>query len=622
MTSSVLRRASVAFPPLAIVLSISAAFSPLSFAQTASDQSLEPVVVTASRTVQKASDVLADNIVITAEEIQQSGQTSLIDLLQKKRGVEITRNGGAGNSSSVFLRGSNSKQVVLLIDGVRSVSSTLGDATWSAIPLSQIDRVEIVFGPMSSMYGADAVGGVIQVFTKKGSGAPRISFSAGTGTYGEQVVSAGVSGSVEGEHRIRYALNTAHEQADGFSSRVDAGQNPDKDGYRKRSMSGQFSWELAHGHELGLAFLNSRNNAEYDNGLSTYNAHNIADVDVYSLYSRNQLTENWSSFLQLSRSYNEDRSYTSALRSGLARSDSKQDQISWQNDFQLGTDIFQLLVERREENVSSTEMALNRGRAVNSVAMAYQLNHGAHIGSASVRYDNSSAYGSNVTGSIGYGYHLSKELRVSGSVGTSFRAPTYNELYRVDYGSLDNKPEKGKNAEVGLYYDDGKSDFTIAYYHNQITDLLTNKTCTKGSGTCAYNVNKALLEGISIGAGNTLGDFRLFGTLDLQDPRDKTTNKLLNRRAKYHGAVGVEYAKGPVSSGVSLAFSGYRYDDAANKNKLGGYALLNLQVGYDLNNDWQLFARWNNALDKKYEVARNYQTAGSNVFVGVRYGFK
>ena len=624
MTSSVLRRTKVAIQPLAIALSVSAAFAPVSFAQTPAAQSLEPVLVTATRGAQKAGDVLSDNIVITAEEIAQSGQTSLVDLLQTKRGVEIKRNGGAGNDSEVYIRGANGKQTILLIDGVRSVSSTSGTSTWSAIPLSQIERVEIVMGPLSSLYGADAVGGVIQVFTKKGSGAPRVSFSAGMGTYGEQVVTAGVSGSIEGEHRVRYAINAAHEEADGFSSRVVDGQNPDDDGYTKRSIGGQFSLELAQGHEVGFTFLNSSNNGEYDSGASAYNAHVISDVDVYSIYSRNQLTADWSSLLQASRSYTKQQTYTSAIP---ALNNSRQDQLSWQNDLKIGSDLLQLLVERREESVVNPSQAKqNRSRSNNSLALAYQANRDAHLASGSVRYDNSSAYGSNVTGSLGYGYRLSKALRVSGSVGTSFRAPTYNELYYApNFGNPDAKPEKGKNAEIGMYYDDGKSDFSLVYYHNQITDLLVSKSpCPNPAlgSSCMDNVSDALLKGVSLGAATKVADFRLYGSLDWQDPRDKKSDMLIERRSRYHGTVGASHVYGLFKSGVDIVFSGYRYDAANQTKRLGGYALLNLHASYDLNNDWQLFGRWNNVLDKKYELAQTYQTAGSNVFAGVRYGFK
>ncbi|MES2026529.1 MAG: TonB-dependent receptor [Pseudomonadota bacterium] len=626
MTSSVLRRASVAFQPLAIALSVSAAFSPLSFAQTASDQSLAPVLVTASRTAQKASDVLSDNIVITSEEIQQSGQSSLLDLLKRKRGIEISRNGGAGSSSSLYMRGSSAKQVVLLIDGVRSASATSGEPTWQAIPLSQIDRIEIVFGPLSSIYGADAVGGVIQVFTKKGAGAPHVTASAGAGTYGTKEYTLGVSGATEGDHKIRYAINASQEESTGFNATLPtlSSYNPDKDGYSKTSNSGQFAWELASGHELGFSFLNSRNNAQYDTNTS-FDARNISEVDVYSLYSRNQITANWSSLFQVSRAYNKGSDYVQpvGINNGISTFDSASTQISWQNDIKIGTDVLQVITEHRKEEVASTVSALNRDRSTNSLALAYQLIRGAHLGSISTRYDDSSAYGSNVTGSLGYGYHFSKVLRVSGSVGTSFRAPTFNELYYTGYGNPNVLPEKGRNAEIGIYYDDGKSDFSAAFYRNSITNMIiTQRPCPTGGTSCAYNVNDALLTGVTLGGGTRIGDFRLYGSLDLQNPKDETKNTLLERRARYHGTVGVDYVDDKFTAGVDVGFSGSRFSDSANVQPLGGYALLNLNATYNLSNDWQLFGRWNNALDKKYEVARGYNTPGSNVFVGVRYGFK
>jgi vitamin B12 transporter len=622
MTSSVLRRANVAFQPLAIALSVSAAFSPLSFAQTPADQSLAPVLVTAARTEQKASDVLSDNIVITSEEIQRSGQSSLMDLLQRKRGIEIARNGGAGTSSTLYMRGSSGKQVILLIDGVRSASATSGEPTWSAIPLSQIDRIEIVFGPLSSMYGADAVGGVIQVFTKKGAGTPHVTASAGAGTYGTKEYTLGVAGSTDGDHKIRYAFNASQEEAKGFSATsplIGASYSPDKDGYAKTSNSGQLSWELAKGQEIGVNFLASRNNSQYDSGLPRFDARNIAEVGIYTLYSRNQITSIWGSVLQVSKAYDKQNSYTS---SGLSSINTNSSQVSWQNNIKIGTDLLQVITERKTEE-AVTNLPINRERTTNSLALAYQLQRGAHVGSVSTRYDDNSTYGGNVTGSLGYGYHFSKVLRVSGSVGTSFRAPTFNELYYTGYGNPNVKPEKGRNAEVGIYYDDGKSDFSAAFYRNSITNMIiTQRPCPTGGTSCAYNVNDALLTGLSLGGGTRIGDFRLYGSLDLQNPKDETKNKLLERRARYHGTVGVDYVDERFTAGVDVGFSGSRFSDSDNAQPLGGYALLNLNATYNLSNDWQLFGRWNNALDKKYEVARAYNTPGSNVFVGIRYGFK
>lgn len=623
MSSSVLRRANLAFPPLAIALSVSAAFSPLSFAQTPADQSLAPVLVTAARTAQKASDVLSDNLVITSEEIQQSGQSSLIDLLQRKRGIEITRNGGPGNSSTLYMRGSSGKQVILLIDGVRSASATSGEPSWSSIPLSQIDRIEVVYGPLSSLYGADAVGGVIQVFTKEGAGAPHITASAGAGTYGTKEYTLGVAGSTDGDHKIRYSFNSSREEATGFNAtnpQVGSGYAPDKDGYTKTSNSGQVSWQLAKGQEIGATFLETSSNSQFDSGARTYDARNFADVGIYTVYSRNQITSNWGSVFQVSKSYDKLKSYTSRPLSTI---NSESTQVSWQNDIKIGTDLLQVITEHKKEE-AVTNQPLNRERTTNSLALAYQLQRGAHMGSVSTRYDDNSTYGSNVTGSVGYGYRLSKDLRISGSVGTSFRAPTFNELYYTGYGNPDIQPEKGKNAEVGIYYDDGKSDVSVAFYRNRLTNMIVNKDpCPTGAtGGCAYNVSEAMLTGLSMGASTRFGDFRLYGSLDLQNPKDETKNTLLERRARYHGTVGVDYVDQKFTAGADVSFSGSRFSDSDSKYPLGGYALLNLNATYNLADDWQLFARWNNVLDKDYVLARGYNTAGSNGLVGVRYGFK
>jgi vitamin B12 transporter len=249
------------------------------------------------------------------------------------------------------------------------------------------------------------------------------------------------------------------------------------------------------------------------------------------------------------------------------------------------------------------------------------------LGSISIRNDDSSQYGSHTTGSIGYGYRIIDTLRASASYGTSFRAPTFNELYFPSFGVPTNKPEQGKNTEAGLYYDDGKSQANIVYYHNRITDLIvTAATCPVNPAGhpfgCAYNVDKALLTGVSVGASTTLDKVTLRSALDIQDPRDETTNKVLTRRARQHATLAAEYETGTVKTGAELVISGKRFDDVANNNVLGGYGILNLYSSYDFARDWSLFGRWNNVTNKNYELARNYATAGSNVFVGIRYAMK
>lgn len=627
MISTVTRHAPLAARPFAIAVAVAAAFPSICLAQATADKVLAPVVVTATRSEQAARDVLTDNIVISAEEIERSGQSTLVDLLQRQRGIEISRNGGPGTSSSVFMRGASNNQAIVLIDGVRSGSSTSGGATWSAIPLSQIERIEVVYGPLGTLYGADALGGVVQIFTKKGDGAPRLTASAGYGTYATRTLNVGVSGASEGEHRFTYAISAAQDRSDGFSAtrKGNFSYNPDKDGYQQDSASGQFSYELAKGHELGLNFLYSRNDSQFDDGASAFDARGHGRLSTVALYSRNQLLPNWTSQLQVSQARDKSDSISEFFPSVF---NSTHTNFSWQNDIKLGADLLQLIAERREEKAESTVSAVARTRDTNSFAVTYLLKRDAHLANLGIRNDHSTQYGSRTTGSAGYGYRITPALRVNASVGTSFRAPTFNELYYPQFGLASNKPESGRNAEAGLYHDDGKTQLSAVYFRNRITDLIVNTNPCPGQSKvnypfgCAYNVNKALLTGITLGASTRLGNFSLRGSLDFLDARDETTDKRLARRARHHGSLGLDYGAGAIKAGAEAVFSGKRFDSSANTTVMGGYGLLNLYASYDLSRDWTLFGRWDNVLDKNYELARTYATPGSAVFVGVRYSMK
>lgn len=619
MTFPASRHAAIASLALAMA-------TPCAHAQTATD-SAATVNVTATRTPQPVSDIISDTLSISSDEIANSGAGSLVDLLQKQRGVEVTRTGGPGTSASVFLRGANNQQNIVLVDGVRIGSSTLGGANWSAIPLSAIDHVEIVFGPLSSLYGADAIGGVVQIFTKKGQGAPRATVAVGAGSDKTRQAEAGVSGSTGGEHDFSYAISAGKEKSDGFSATKPGNYsyNPDDDGYDKENAAGQFSLQLAPGQEIGLVFMHSKLDAQYDSGASSYDARNLQKLENVGIYSKNQILPDWSSQVQLTQAKDESGS---ADQYGDSQINTKQTLFTWQNDIRIGGDTLQLLYEHRKEDVvSSSDSELTRDRSTRSVAAAYNLKRGRQLASVSLRNDDSSQYGSKTTGAVGYGYRLTNALRASASFGTSFRAPTFNDLYYPGYGVASNQPEKGRNTEAGLYFDDGVTQLSASYYHNRLTDLLVSTdVCPVEPDThpygCSYNVDKALLEGLTLAARRQFGPVNLNGSIDLQDPHDETTGKLLVRRAKRHANLAAEYGAGALKGGAEWQVSGKRYDDLANQNTLGGYGLVNLYATYQFTPDWSVLARWNNVGDKKYELARYYATAGSTVFVGLRYGMK
>lgn len=612
MSSPVTRQA--AFASLALAVA-----APAVHAQVQAP-ALDTVLVTATRTPQSARDIVSDTLSLSAEEIARSGAGSITELLQRQRGIEVTRNGGPGTNSGVFLRGSNSNQVIVLIDGVRIGSASSGAAAWNAIPLSAVDHIEVVYGPLSTIYGADAIGGVVQIFTRKGQGRMALDASVLAGSYGTRSGAASISGSTGA---VSYALVAGKERADGFSATLPASSsyNQDDDGYDRKHANGQLSWQIARGHELGVLFLHSDQEAEFDSG-ATVRAYSTQKLDTIAVYSRNRFASAWQMTTQAAQSRDKSGSFAASA----SQIDTTQSQYSWQNDIALGSDNLQLLAEYRKEEVDSNTAALVRERSTTSWAASYNMKRGAHLLAAAVRNDDSSQYGSKRTGSLGYGYRVTSALRLNASYGTSFRAPTFNELYYPGYGLPDNRPEQGRNSEIGIHYEQGGTELGAVAYRNRLTDLLVNTTPCPVAGFrfgCAYNVNQATLQGISLSARRELGSgLTVSASADLQDPQDDTSGKQLVRRAKHHGNVALEYTAGSLRSGAEWQVSSDRFDDAANRNRLGGYGLLNLYTAWDFAPSWTATLRWNNVAGKHYELARNYGTAGATVYASLRYGYK
>jgi vitamin B12 transporter len=608
MTSPVFRPA--AFASLALAVA-----APSIHAQTAT---MNAVIVTATRTPQDARDIISDTVSISSTDIASAGAVSITELLQRQRGIEVTRNGGPGTNAGVFIRGANSNQSIVLVDGVRIGSATSGTAAWNAIPLSAVDHIEIVYGPLSTLYGADAIGGVIQIFTKKGAGPTTFGAFAGAGSKGLREYDASVAGGVD---NVSFSLSAGKERMTGFSATKPGNfsYNADNDGYSRESAAGQAAWTLAPGQTLGGLFLHSDLDADFDAG--AVRAYAKQKLDNVAFYSRNKINAAWTMLTQVAQTRDKSGSFSSSS----SQIDTKQTTYTWQNDIVFGADTLQVLAERRMEEVDSNNKAIEKERSTNSFAASYNMKRGAHLLSAGVRDDDSSQYGSKTTGSLGYGFRFSPALRLSASFGTSFRAPTFNELYYVGFGVPTNRPEKGRNGEIGLHFEQGDTLLAATYYRNKLTDLLVNASPCPVPGFkfgCAYNVNKATLEGLSLTAQQHLGPLTVSADADLQNPRDDVTDKVLVRRAKKHGNMTLDYANGNLHGGLEWQVSGKRFDDTANTTRLGGYALVNLFAEWKFARDWSALVRWNNVGNKQYELARNYATAGSNVFAGLRYGIK
>ena len=617
---------------------------------------MNPIIVTATRTPTKASDVLADNVYIGPEEIEQAGQTTLVELLQRQKGVTISNYGTGGSNASVFLRGTTNNQTLVLIDGIRIDDAINGGTNWSVIPLTIIDHIEIVFGPQSSLYGSDAIGGVVQIFTKKGDGPAKVGASFGYGSYGTSISEASINGSTQGDQKIRYSLAASQTLSMGFNTI--AHNNKDgltasgRTGYVQDSITGRLSQEWSKGQEFGLQFLNSRLNNQLpgldpQEFLYQQTQNQVSQLGTYSLYSKNQLHENWRSLLQLSAQTGsalnhapntpDNPAYDSTLNQ-------RQNTITWQNDFSIGSDILQVLAERKTQKVSSNQLDYNNGdfnnltapypfsgfsqnRSTNSGAIAYQLKRDAHIGNLSIRNDSISGYGPQTTGAAAYGYFFTKEWRANINYGTGFRAPTFNDLYYPGYGNPAVLPEKSKNTEAGLHFENTGLEGHVVVFSNSISNLIqvsNSENCPLGTGTsgCASNVASAKITGGTLSGLAQISSLSLKGSFTQQNPVNQGTNTVLIKQAKQYGNIAAEYLYLKLTAGLGATFSGRRDDFQGANTGMGGYTIFNLYANYDLEKDLSVFARWNNAFNKTYQLSYGYNTPGSNVFVGLRYAMK
>lgn len=578
--------------------------------------SMPPLVVTASRAEQPLTDLLADVTVIGADEIARAGAAGLAGLLQRQPGVEIVTNGGPGSTSGVLLRGANTAQTLVLIDGLRIGSSTSGTAALEAIPLEQIERIEILRGPASSLYGADAVGGVVQVFTRKDGAALAANGGAGYGSYDTSSVFGGVSGNAA-NGSWHYGLQAGHRQSDGFNAISNAknfSYNPDRDGYRNDNVSGSLALRFAPEQEISAQVFRSRLNARFDAGTG-FDDRTVTTLESYSIASRNRLAAFWTSALAAAQTRDDSISESGF---GPSRFRSRQRLYSWQNEFMPGLGRLSVIAERREERIDSdTDFAVT-SRDTDSVAAIYQLRAGPHLAQASVRRDDSSQFGARTTGTAAYGYAVSPRLRATVSFGSAFKTPTFNDLYYPGFSNPELRPETSRNAEIALRYSGGSLDAGLVAYRNRVHDLIVFQ-CDADFNCAPQNVANATLEGVTAELGAQLGEYSARASVDLQRPTDDRSGLLLPRRARRHAAISLMRDTGAAHFGAELVASSARFDDAANARRMGGYALLNLAAEYRFENRWTLLARLDNVLDKRYELAADFNTPRANAFVGLRW---
>ncbi len=587
-------------------------------AQATPPVTLDTVVVTANRTPQPLSSVLADISVVDRADIERSGAVAVADLLARLPGIEFARNGGPGSTTSVFVRGGENRHTAVYIDGVRVDSQSTGGAFWEQIPLDQIERIEVLRGPAAAVYGSDAVAGVVQLFTRRGQGAARPSAALTLGSYGTVQAQAGVSGSADA---LDYAFSASHGRSDGFDARTDAatGHNPDKDGWTRSSLQGRLGYQIDAVHRLEAALLASNLRSGFDGYSPGAEDQNRYALRTGSLTWQGRWNGDSTTRLQVGETRSSYESQPDFYRTETTLRD-----ITLQHEQRIGAHRFTGTVERREDELFNAATAYGAAlagtRHQDAIGLGWRADFGAHGLQAHVRHDQDSEFGGKSTGSLAWGWAFMPQWRVTASAATSFRAPTLYQRFS-EYGNAALVPESGRNVELGLRWSAASSEISLTAWRNKVTNLIgfgAAGPCASAYG-CYQNTSRARLDGVTLAGRTEVGGVALHGSLDWHDPRDLDAGTVLARRARRLASVGAETRLAGWIVGTEVQAAGRRYEDAANTQPLGGYGLVGLYASTSLARGVTLEARIDNLADKHYELASSYATAGRNGQLSLRW---
>ncbi|MCE8014543.1 TonB-dependent receptor [Halomonas sp. MCCC 1A17488] len=575
--------------------------------ESADAVALNPLVVTATLAPRTADESLSSVTVLDEATLRRQDPTSVTDLLRGQPGVDVNDRGSFGKASSIYLRGTGSESTVLMIDGIRLRSATAGGAAWHYLDPRMFQRAEIVRGPRGSLYGADAVGGVVQLFTHEAQeGGPHPRISAGGGSFDTQRYSAGLSGSSGG---TRYSFAGSRFTTDGTPLRRDG---EDK-GYDNTSALARLAHTFDGGGEVGMLALRARGGNAFVDGESDF------VQQVAGIYGELPVTERWTSRLTLSEARDELDTFNTDFPSLI---ETRTQTARWQNTLSFGMHELIAGVEHSEDKVSGTTDFAVSSRDNSAVFTQGLLDFSPFAVQAGLRYDDNEAYGDEVTGSLALGYDLDDAHTLRASYGTAFRAPTFNDLYWPNSGNPELNPETSETIEVGVRGQYRQWFWDLAAYRTELDDMIAWAPTPSGLWA-PQNIAEARIRGVELSSGVELGDWTLATALTWTDPENRSgadAGNRIQRRASQSARFDVDRELGDWSLGGSWILQGDRYDDAANQDRIGGFGLVNLRAGWEFAPLWSARLTLENALDKEYETARDYPNAGRAAFVSVHFG--
>ena len=585
-------------------------FFPLSQALAAETVNGDTVVVTATRTAQTADESLASVQVITRDEIERAQANDVADLLRFLAGVDIGRSGGPGQQTSVFIRGAESNHTLLLIDGVKVNDATVGGAAWQNIDPTQIDHIEVVRGPRSSLYGSEAIGGVIQIFTRKPEKGVSQGGSFGIGTNNTVRGDAYVGGT-QGKVRARAGLS--FQNTDGYQTLIRA--TGDR-GYNNVTLNFDFGVDLG---VVDVAFSTwaSKGKTEYYDFFVTPIDQDYSNRVTAVTLSANP-ADTWSSTLKLS--YTADRIEQNQSSDLAATTRWAAD---WQNNIQLGE--MQLLTVGAylaNENVDSASFGtvVKEDKNIKAVFGQDQITLGNTSLLLAARYTDDEIFGNETTWNATLGYHFTDRTNAYVSAGTGFKAPSFFDLFGFG-GNAGLDPETSTNYEIGIKHQlNAGQQMSLTAFQNEIDDLINYVDPDGFLGPIPgqnVNIDKARIRGVEVEYRYAFGNWSGNVSGTYQDPEDRTTGEQLARRAKKSFAATLNYRTGPWQFGGNLLSTGKREDSAFNTTVLGGYSVFDLNVSKAVNKHLSVRGRLENAFDKDYQTAGGFKTQGRAVYLNL-----
>jgi vitamin B12 transporter len=587
-----------------------------SFAAHAADPDNDRIIVTADRSPERVDDSLSSVSVVTQADIERVQARNLQDVLTSIPGVELANTGGPGKTTSLFLRGTNSDHVLVLIDGVKVGSATSGTTAFEQLPVDQIERIEVVRGPRSSLYGSEAIGGVVQIFTRHARGEDPFalsSVSTSAGSEGTIKYQAGVNGSTD---RLWYNVSGSGYETDGIDARPSLHQ-PDRDGFRSTSGSLRAGARFGKDGEVSVGWLQVHDRNEFD-GTTQDEAHN--NQQVLSASVAMSPVERWRTSLVLGHS--EDRNDNFFHHIFNSRFNTSRDTASWQNDVRFtDTQSVTLGGDYQNDRIDSTTRYGVDSRDDVAAFGEYRAKFGSQDVELSAREDHDEQFGSHETYGAAWGYTFANQVKLTASYGTAFKAPTFNQLYFPGFGNPNLSPEKSHSTELGLSRYASAWDWTVSAYETNVTGLIANANTPVG--LLPVNIGRARIRGVEAQLALHLGDWRVQGYAAYLEPKDESSTanngNLLPRRTKSNGHVEVDRQFGPLALGLTYEAFGSRFDDARNTIRLDGYQTLDVRAEYQVAPHWRIQGIAANALDKRYSTVATYAQPRRTYFVTVRY---